>query len=298
MTYYFTFMKNFYASIIALILLFTISKSYAQTASSNKEEKESSFKIGINYLNNNVTMGRADTITTPAILPELRYTFKNGIFISGSATYIPNRLTNKLDGESFTAGYDYDITENMSGGVSFAKQFYSAKSTQISSSISSTLSANFNYDIAGIITPAISADYSFIKDGFGNDIFVNLGISHNFAMQNVFGDNDLLIISPNTAINTGTQNFYDAYLIGKQFGKKAKSAAAQAQTAKQKAKLSKFKLLDFELSAPIEYKIGLLTLNFTPTYAVAENKLPARITKGFVNALGIFFFETGASLKF
>ncbi|MDB5133939.1 MAG: hypothetical protein JWP37_542 [Mucilaginibacter sp.] len=247
-------------------------------------------------------MGRADTVTTPTILPELKYTFKNGVFLSAGADYIPNRLTNRLDGGSLAVGYDYDITDDLSGGISFAKLFYNANSTQIGSSISSTFSANLNYDIATIITPSISVDYNIIKQGFGNDVFVNAGLSHDFAKEGIFGDKDLLIISPTVAVNTGTQNFYDAYLTLKKYKLTAKAVAKEATAKKllaaRKVKLSKFDMLDYEFSAPVEYKLGILILSFTPTYAVAKNKLPARITAGMVSGPGIFYFETGAALKF
>jgi len=67
---------------------------------------------------------------------------------------------------------------------------------------------------------------------------------------------------------------------------------------KRENQLSKFKLLDYELSAPVEYKTGVLILSFTPTYAIAENKLPPRVTKGMLPGSGIFYFEAGAALKF
>jgi hypothetical protein len=247
-------------------------------------------------------MGRSDTVKTPMIVPEVKYIFKNGIYLSGSLDIIPNRVQNKLDAGSLAVGYDYDITDDLDGGISFTKLFYNPNSTQISSSISSTISANLNYDIASIITPTISVDYNIIKQGFGNDVFINAGIAHDFAKEGIFGDKDLFIISPTVAVNTGTQNFYDAFLTLKKYKLtakgKAKEAAAQKLIAAQRVKLSKFSMLDYEFSAPVEYKTGALILSFIPIYAVAENKLPPRITSGFVAGPGIFYFEAGAALKF
>ncbi|MGZ3766708.1 MAG: hypothetical protein ACXVB0_07565 [Mucilaginibacter sp.] len=298
-------MKNIYIPLITSVLLLVTLSAFAQISPADnptKSDKEASFKVGLNYLNNNVFMGRADTVTTAAILPELKYTFKNGLFVSASADYIPNRLTNKLDGGSIAAGYDYDITEDLTGGVSFTKLFYSANSTQIGSSISSTFSANLNYNIADIITPTVAVDYNIIKQGFGNDVFVNAGLSHDFAWEGIFGDKDIIIFSPTVAGNAGTQNFYDAYFTLKKYKLTAKALAKEAAVEKllikRKAQLSKFNLLDFELSAPLEYKIGVLMLSFIPTYAVAENKLPPRVTAGMVSSKGLFYFETGAALKF
>lgn len=307
-------MKIFYVPLLFL-LLFSAGNAFAQTTTTEdpedlldkletqlKQDKKASFKIGVNYLSNNVFMGRADTVRTPTILPEMKYIFKNGIYLAATANYIPNRVTNKLDGGSAVFGYDFDITDDFTGGVSFTKLFYTANSTQIGSAINSTVNANLSYNIADVITPIVSVDYNFLKQDFGHDIFVNTGISHDFAIDGIFGEKDLLIISPSANLNAGTQNFYDAYFILKKY-KLTKKALALEQAAesliiRREDQLSKFKLLDYELSAPVEYKTGVLILSFTPTYAIAENKLPPRVTKGMVPGSGIFYFEAGAALKF
>jgi len=201
-------MKVFYVPLLFL-LLFSAGNAFAQTTTTEdpedlldkletqlKQDKKASFKIGVNYLSNNVFMGRADTVRTPTILPEMKYIFKNGIYLAATANYIPNRVTNKLDGGSAVFGYDFDITDDFTGGASFTKLFYAANSTQIGSSIGSTINANLSYNIADVITPIVSVDYNFLKQDFGHDIFVNAGISHDFAIDGIFGEKDLLIISP------------------------------------------------------------------------------------------------------
>lgn len=307
-------MKVFYAPLFTIVFLLTAFGAFAQNTSTEdaedlldklakeKPEKQSSFKIGVNYLSNNVFMGRADTVRTPTIIPDIKYAFKNGIYLSGTMNYIPNRLTNKVDGGSAALGYDFDITDNFSAGISFTKLFYTANSTQIGSAIGSTINANLLYDIASVITPSVSVDYNFLKQGFGHDVFLTAGVSHDFVIDGIFSGKDFLIISPTAAVNAGTQNFYDAYFVLKKY-KLTKKALALEQTAesliiKREDQLSRFKLLDYELSAPVEYKTGVLILSFTPTYAIAENKLPPRITKGMTSGSGIFYFEAGAALKF
>ncbi len=308
-------MKIIYVPLLIILLFPVAHRAFAQTSAEDKLDslndskldslekhaKKGNLKISVNYSSNIVFMGRADTVKTPAILPELKYTFKNGIFISAGADYIPNRTTNKWDEGNLAAGYDFDITDDLSGGVSYTKLFYSQNSTQIGSSISSTFSANLDYDIASIITPSIGVDYNIIKQGFNNDIFVNAGLSHDFAKEGIFADKDIFIISPTATLNAGTQNFYDAYFILKKYKLtakgEAKEEAAEKLILKRKTQLSKFNMLDYELSAPVEYKIGVLILSFTPTYTIAENKLPPRVTAGMVSG-NLFYFETGATLKF
>lgn len=301
--------KVFYLPLFVILLVsFFGTTASAQTASVDtigdlKGEKKASLKIGVNYLSNSVYLGRADTVKTPVIEPSIKYTFKSGIYFSGNMQFIPNRATNTLDGGSFGAGYDYDINDNCSGSISFTKLFYNATSTQIGSSIGSTINANIDYDIGEIITPSLSIDYDLLKQGFGSDILVNFGIAHDFAKSGIFSDDDLGIISPTATVNAGTQNFYEAYLTLKKYKltkkAQAKEAAAEKLLTAQDAKLARFNLLDYEFSAPVEYKTGKFIFSFTPTYAFAENKLPPRITKGLVDINGgIFYFEVGASVKF
>ena len=51
----------------------------------------STFKFGVSYLSNNVFMGRSDTVTTPVIAPQVKYTLKQGIYFSGSLDFLPNK---------------------------------------------------------------------------------------------------------------------------------------------------------------------------------------------------------------
>lgn len=300
-------MKIVYLSLFVITtLLFSANKTFAQNNQNDKTDKinkddksdaESSFKFGISYLSNNVIMGRADTIKTPMLIPEIKYTFSNGIYVLASATYIPNRVSGKLDEGNITAGYDFDITDNLSAETSFSKLFYNKNSTQIGSSISSTVSASLDYDIDGIITPTLGVDYNFVKQGFSNDIFVNAGLSHDFISTGLLNDKDFLVISPSAAVNAGTQNFYDAYLTLKKYKLKSASTAASKSLAKQETKLSRFNLLDYEFSLPIAYKVGVVIIHFTPTYAVSQNKLPANITGSMITKPGIFYFDAGVTVK-
>jgi hypothetical protein len=301
--------KVVYLPLFVIILLVINSKiAFSQTAAVDtigdlKSEKKASIKFGVNYISNSVYLGRADTVKTPIIEPEIKYTFKNGIYFSGNLEYIPNRVTNRLDAGSIAGGYDFDINTDCSGSVSFTKLFYNATSTQIGSSIGSTINANIDYDIAEIVTPSLSIDYNILKQGFGTDILINAGLAHDFAKEGIFSSNDIGLISPTVTLNAGTQNFYDAYFTLKKYKLtakgKAKEAAAEKLIVKRKAQLSQFNMLDYELSAPVEYKAGPVIFSFTPTYAFAVHNLPPRISSGMVDTSnGLFYFEAGVSLKF
>ena len=302
-------MKIFYVPLVIILTILTANATFAQTGTmpgaSDKIKPEdksndgtSSFKFGINYSSNDVFMGRTDTARTPTIIPQVKYTFKNGIYLSGNLEFIPGRKKKKLDGGEIAAGYDFDITDDLSGGASLTKAFYSPNSTQIASSIRETVNANITYDIGEIISPTLSADYNFNKQGIAADEFVNLGITHDFNVTGLFGDADVFIVSPTATVNSGTENFYDAYLTTKKIKNTKRSAAQNALIAAYTARLGKYNLLDYEFSAPVEYKSGKFIFTFNPTYAIVQNQLPAQIMTRISNKPAVFYFETGVTLKF
>ena len=298
-------MHNFlYKNLLVLLFLGISFNSYCQKVTDStatdtvktKSTQKASFKIGADYLNNNVFMGRTGLTTTPIISPDIKYTFKPGIYVSGDMDILPDNKKNKLDGGNLTAGYDFDITDDFSGGVSYSKMFYNPNSTLIGSSITNTFSADFDYEIGDIITPSVSANYS-LNSGANADIFINGGVSHDFIVIKPFANNDDLIISPTVAINLGTQNFYDAYIKKKVF----KSKKVGAAVATFESNLGKFETLDYEFSVPLDYKIGHVVFMFIPTYAVVQNGFKsAAVAKavGLSNNNDIVYFETGLSLKF
>ncbi|WP_295671705.1 hypothetical protein [uncultured Mucilaginibacter sp.] len=256
------------------------------------------FKFGANYLSNIVFMGRTDTAKTPVILPELKYTFSNGIFLSATANYIPQKKKKKFDGGDVSAGYNFDITDNFSGSASYTKLFYTAGSTQIASSISSTFNASLSYDIGTILSPSINVDYDLNGKSISNDVFIDADVSHDFIHKGIFGDEDILLVSPTISVNTGTQNFYNSYLTNVKKIKAGKTKKATDLATQYTGTLSQFKLLDFEISAPLDYKTGHFLFQFTPTYAIVKNQLPAALAARLSNASSVFYFETGVFMKF
>ena len=291
----------FYKTLLVVLFTGIAFNAFSQSDTSATDtiiqaKKRSSFKIGADYVSNNVFMGRTGINTVPIISPEIKYTFKPGIYLSGSMDVLPDNKKNKIDGGNLTAGYDFDITDDLYGGVSYSKLFYNANSTLVGSSITSTFHADMNYDIGDIITPTISADYN-INSGTTNDLFLNLGLAHDFIAEKIFGDKDVIIVSPTVAANWGSQNFYDAYITRKVYKNKKVNALVTAF----ESRLNQFELLDFEFSAPLEYKAGHFIFEFTPTYAIVQNGFKsAAVAKavGLSDNTSVFYIETGIALKF
>jgi hypothetical protein len=305
-------MKALYKLLVLFLFSLSVSYTYGQTDTTSHRDtistKKSHLKFGVSYLNNSVYLGRTDTVSSPSITPAISYTLKSGLYFSGSLDIITNRKNNKLDGGNLEAGYDYTLGENFEGGVSFTKLFYNANSTQLSSTLSSIVNAYADYDIGDIITPAVSLSYNISKSGNSSDFMINPNLSHDFEIEGIFGDNDFLLISPQAGINFGSQNYYAGYLEKKKRLTKKGTAAENAAYSSYYDALGKFQLLDYEITAPVEYKTGKLRFTFTPTYAFAQNSLPQStaaeklITKSVELSSpykpSIFYFELGVALKF
>ena len=269
----------------------------ADTTKVSGTTKKPVFRIGADYISNNVFMGRTGLTTVPIISPEIKYTFKSGLYFSGNADILPDNKANKIDGGNLTAGYDFDITDDFDAGIAYSKMFYNTNSTLVGSSITDIFNVNFDYSIGDILTPSISADYSLNSGGVPNDVFLNAGLAHDFIASKIFGDKDVIIVSPTVTANLGTQNFFDSYIKRKVF----KNKKVTALVAAFETRLNQFKLLDYELSAPFEYKTGNFVFQFTPTYSIVENGFKsAALAKavGLSNNASVFYIETGLALKF
>ncbi len=301
-------MKINYGLLVAfLLLLFNVTYSYAQrdTIANLLSPKKAYLKLGLNFISNNVYLGRSDTVGTPTLSPSVKYSFKNGLYLSGDLDIITNRPKNKLDGGNVEVGYDYIGDGNLDWGASLTKLFFNANSTQVSSSISSELNAYVDYDLAEIITPLVSISYQIAKSGGTGDILLNPGLSHDFLMKSIFGNDDKLLISPQAGLNAGTQNFYSEYLIRKG---KLNRKTVNAAYANYDNQLAKFTLLDYEVSIPLVYIAGKFSLTFIPTYAFAQDSLPkstaaeklitTAVEKTQPFKTSIFYIETGVSIKF
>jgi len=291
---------------VCAMLFFSLSAAYAQKDTTDAPvPKKAYLKLGLNFLSNNVYLGRTDSIAAPTLSPTIKYSFASGIYMSGMLDIITNKKKNKLDGGNFELGYDHIGDGNVDWGASFTKLFFNTTSTQVDATVSSELNAYIDYDVADVVTTSMGLSYNVAKSGFTGDVLLSPTLSHDFLIDGVFGDDDELLISPSATLNAGSQNFYAGYLVRKNkiLAKRVNAAYDAYNTA-----LGNFTLLDYELSAPISYIAGKFTFSFTPTLAFAQNSLPnstagekvitATIEKSQPVKTSEFYVETGISFKF
>jgi hypothetical protein len=254
---------------------------------SSKKRPVSYFKVGVDYLSDNVYNGRKDSVVVPYITPTFGYYDKSGLFIDVSVAFLANK--GKVDLTTIDAGYDYGIGDQITGELSATKYFYSSSSTSVQSQTKFSFDGSIIYD-PGFL--AFSGGLSVLTSS-ETDFTTNFSIAHNFT----FGeDSSLWTISPTIGSNQGTQKSYAAYK------KKRRLQGGGAGSAIDVQNSNNFALLDYEFSLPISYDAKKWGISLTPTYALPQHPVTLTGPLGNViateNLSNVFYVELGVYFKF
>lgn len=261
-------MKLFYAKLVFLCVLLTFSlhqNTLAQTTRDSTSSKKSHFRASLGYLTNSVYNGRKDTVANPYLNTEIGYYHKSGFNISASASYQPNNKV--FDVFSIDAGYNLEISDQLSATFLADKPFYNKSSTTVSSGIKGSIDAGLTYD-PGFISVDASIGTVFSKK---TDILISGSLSHLFLLDG-FDDESFWGIAPSFSTNFGTQNFYQDY---KTRSSKKKLLSASSSTVGGN---SHIQLLDYEFSLPISYDTKRWGLTVLPIYAIPRNPVTTTTT--------------------
>jgi hypothetical protein len=249
----------------------TLQQNLQNNDSTNGAKKRSYFSAGLSYLNDNVYLGRKDSVKIPYITPDIAYHFKSGFYLEGSLSYVNSSSQNRIDAVTFSGGYAF-TANNYSGDITASKFFYSSLSTSVKSEVKSNLAYYNSYNF-GVITPAVTATLNF---GNKTDIAGEFGLEHSFSALK-----EKLSITPTVAANASTQNYYSNYYKKRKYTIKRKGKAPLPGIANVSGiveNASTFKLLDYEMSLPVEYETGKFTFGFTPVYAIPVHPSVVQIT--------------------
>ena len=278
----------------------TVKKAVA--SSDSTPPAKSHFQVNVVYESNDVYLGRADSTVLPLVTPEISYIFKSGFeidFSVGINVAAPSPQVNSwtLDGSySFNPG-------NYSGSVTLSWFNYSVNSGSVNASQNGSLAYNNSYDF-GFIEPSLNLTWTF--DSIP-DYQVSFALQHEFDFLN----NGNLSLTPTVTINGSTQQFYNSYYKKKRFtiprpGKpplpENVSISGEVLNSEQ------FQILDYELSAPINFTAGKWSFNYTPTYAIPVNPPDISLTvktnnqtlnKTYKQSLSnIFYSQLGVTYSF
>jgi len=280
--------------IMASLAIFLINVLPAQEQKKDtKTPTASYFKAGIDYLSNSVYNGRKDSLTTAYYSPTIGYFDKSGFFISGTVSWLSTSTESRIDLFGIDLGYDFSISDKVTGGVYGNKSFYNQSSTTVNSGVKGSLGAYLTYD-PGVISLTGGIDATFSK---ATDIGTNAAISHEFYMGEV---GDQWSISPTIGMNAGTQNYYQDY-----FQDRKKSLKPLRILSSNNIKVigsDKFTLLDYELSLPVSFDGKNWGLSFKPYYAIPVNPVSVSLNNGATYKTeqleNSFYAEVGVYIKF
>jgi hypothetical protein len=230
--------------------------------------KKSYFQGGLSYLSDNVYLGRKDSVKIPYSMPTIGYYHKSGLYAAATLGYAILPGNSHIDMVSLEAGYMLTIG-NFDGQLSASKFYYSSQSYSVRSDISANIVVDAAYDLH-FIKPTFEATFNFSGQ---TDYIMTWGLQHSF-----YAAHDALDITPTVLVNSGTQNYYNAYYRNRKYSRTRKNGVIVNGTiAATVVDPSAFKTLDYEASVPINYTIGKFTFNITPTLAIPVN--PARVSR-------------------
>ena len=250
-----------YFSVIFLFMQSANAQPFADNDDDDPYEHVSYFMFGMNYLSNNVYLGRKDSTRLPYVSPYIGYHNKTGLFIKTMASYAPTKKI--IDLVTIEAGYDHSFGEHINAGVNVDRFFYNKNSLSIRSNTKGCAGIFGQYS-NNWIEPQITFDANFNKKS--TDYVLNFQLDHNFCLAN-----NTLNIIPTAAMNSGTQHYYDEYFVTR-LTKNDKTVKVK----KVVANANKFNPLDYEFSTKVTYRITKWLFTLIPTYAIPVS--PAQIT--------------------
>jgi hypothetical protein len=223
--------------------------------SQNKERSKrvinyatSTIKIGVNYSNDEVFMGRKDSISAPYLYTSLEYKNKTGIYVSGAFSFLTKSESNYIDVYLFSTGYNF-YKNDFFADISVSAYFFNKASYTITSKVIADLTTQLQYDFSFANIGLISSVY-FNEDS-NSDFFLTPQLSYDFITKN-----DKFQFSPTFSLNLGSQNFYQEFLIENNgYGWNSKYGDYDDEDYVEIIfeEKKKFNVLAYELSLPIWY---------------------------------------------
>lgn len=182
---------------------------------SDPYEDKTYLMYALNYLNNNVYLGRKDSFLVPYITPYAGYHLETGFYAREQLSFTsagPNGT--HLDLVTLEGGYDHSFSEHFVGGVNLDKFFYNKNSINVRANIKGAASIYAQF-VNNWIEPQVNLDVNL--NGNTTDYVSALALDHDFSWAHYQWH-----LMPAFILNLGTQHYYDEYFTNR-IEKKARS---------------------------------------------------------------------------
>lgn len=245
---------------ITLFAALGFSVSYAQSGlyyldskyEDDPMDEITHLNLGVNFLSNNMHLGRKDKKVVPYITPYIGYAFRTGFYINGSVSYGAVKKFGHVDRMAIEGGYDRVYGRNFLCGVYAGQYFYHKKSNSINAAITQQAGIYGKY-LNDLIEPQLDIIYN--NTSLAPDYLINLSVDHRFQLAD-----KKLNIYPTFSFYVGTQHFYDAYYVNQV----SRESGTTISTAVENP--GKIKPLNVELSVKTTLWAGNWMFTLTPAY--------------------------------
>lgn len=253
---------------LGLILIIQSATAQINAIRYDSVDEKSQLRIGLKYSSDYYYMGRSDSVAAPYLSPAITYYHKSGFFLNTSLSYLTAKEQGRIDMITLSGGYDY-YNNNLALGGSLSQYFFSDLSYNVMAEMSTYVNAYAGYDFSWFML------YGDASVGFsgGSDVFLGLEVS-----RIIYAFDNRLLFTPSLYMNAGTQEYYSQYFSNRstQTGQgKGKMSGSQPITSMQVLESDDFKILDYEASLMITFKINHVRLFTTGTWTLPVN--PARL---------------------
>ena len=280
---------------ILFLILYLPSFLIAQE-NQNMDKEGSYILTDFSYQNDAIFLGRRDSISTPYLSSSLGYYNRSGLFVDASMSYLTKSNENRIDLVLASFGYRFG-SNKFTGVLSGTKYFFNDKSYNVQSEIEGDFSAVLSYDFGILEASLISSSY-FSKNT-NPDFFLGAQIA-----KSLFLIHKRLLIKPTFNSIAGSQYFYQEYYRYNRIGSRKGNTTGQNQQTVTKAlvidEVSKFSLLNIEISLPIQYYYKSILFSFSPKWAFPQTNATITTadttTKESLN--NIFYWSAGISFWF
>ncbi|MGB5609643.1 hypothetical protein [Eudoraea sp.] len=256
----------FLFSIIPLVL---IGQDPVKTTNDIVDEDFSYFLANVSYINDNVFMGRRDSIAAPYLFPSIGYYNKSGFFADASLSFLTGPEANRVDLFLLSTGYNFNLNK-FSGGISGTAYFFNEESFNVMSSVLGDLTGIVSYDFE--VMEASFSLTSYFNDGSSTDIITGLMLDRTF-----YAINKNLMINPSISLYAGTQHFYQQYYSSSRLGNRKGNGMGNSGSESAEPNMinidevEKFKVLNIELAIPLHYNYRHFFFSFYPMMAFPQS---------------------------
>ncbi len=256
----------FLFSIIPLVL---IGQDPVKTTNDIVDEDFSYFLANVSYINDNVFMGRRDSIAAPYLFPSIGYYNKSGFFADASLSFLTGSEANRVDLFLLSTGYNFNLNK-FSGGISGTAYFFNEESFNVMSSVLGDLTGIVSYDFE--VMEASFSLTSYFNDGSSTDIITGLMLDRTF-----YAINKNLMINPSISLYAGTQHFYQQYYSSSRLGNRKGNGMGNSGSESAEPNMinidevEKFKVLNIELAIPLHYNYRHFFFSFYPMMAFPQS---------------------------